>query len=165
MVIFLFKKEKGLCTRHFSDDGKRFRRDLSLHKRKIGCIKEEKAVKNFMVATVLFIIFIIATIFNAVFITSESNRLTDLANELPSVADKGCREALSEFNDRWDSFTRIASLTVSYSELNKIDCTLKEMKAHLENSNDIDFDQARVVLISSLRELSRHERISINSIF
>ena len=118
-----------------------------------------------MVATVLFIIFIIATIFNAVFITSESNRLTDLANELPSVTDKGCREALSEFNDRWDSFARIASLTVSYSELNKIDCTLKEMKAHLENSNDIDFDQARVVLISSLRELSRPERISINSIF
>lgn len=122
-------------------------------------------MKNFVIATVLFLIFIIATIFNSVFITSQVARLVDLASALPSVSDKRCHEALADFKSQWDSFAHVASLTASYSELNKIGCTLEEMAAHLTNRNDIDFDQARVILINSLRELSRHERISIGSIF
>ena len=122
-------------------------------------------MKNFIIATILFIIFIIATILNASFILSEVRDLTVLAENVRQDGFFEGTPSLKEFEKRWNDFKRIAALTISRSELNRISNLADELRVHLSNENKNGFDQAATMLVISIRELSRHEIISIDSIF
>lgn len=122
-------------------------------------------MKSFVFSIFLFIILISLSLFNSSFILSHSEELLYLAESLPNVSSPECRERLDTFNIKWKEFKKAASLTVSHSELNRIDCLLGELYAHLENSNSWDFDCALPTLKNLLRELSRFERFSFESVF
>ncbi|MBE6597306.1 MAG: DUF4363 family protein [Ruminococcaceae bacterium] len=122
-------------------------------------------MKNLIIATLLFIILLSATILNAVFITSQAEDLIDMVTEIPSAENASCPISLENFENSWKRFEQIAFFTLSYSELNKINCLIDELHAHLKNYNDADFDHAKAVLINSLTELSRHEKMDFRSIF
>ena len=122
-------------------------------------------MRNFWIATILFIILLTATVSNSFFICLRSNDLRTLAQDIPSVDSKECLRHLITLDSEWRNFRRVASLTVSYSELNKISCTINELYVHLKNKNKVDFDHGLCVLINALSEISRSERFSFESIF
>ena len=122
-------------------------------------------MRSFIVSSLLFIILITATLLNSFFICSRADRLIDLVNEIPSVDADRCNIALIAFDNEWQKFKKAAAFTTAYSELNKISCVIEELYVHLENKNKYDFDHCIATLRLCLSEISRLEKISVDSVF
>ena len=122
-------------------------------------------MKSFTIAIILFTILIAGTITNSIFIKTSIEELSSSAKNIPSIKSKDCLIKLNEFNEDWNKFKKIATLTVSYSELNKISCLIDELYTHFYNMNNDDFEHARTITINALREVSRLEQFNTISIF
>ena len=122
-------------------------------------------MRSVIIASILFIILTSITLINSLFITSNSSKLIESAQSLPEVFSPNCIDSLNELNDQWNKFKKAASYTVSYSELNRISCLIKELYIHYYNQNQADFNFCLRTIINCLEELSRFERFSFEAIF
>ena len=122
-------------------------------------------MRSFVVVTFLFIILLSATFANSSFIRTSSAELIDAAESIPQIDSIQCEAQLNLFEEKWNKFKKAASFSVSFSELNKISCLVEELRVHHSNRNDMDFDHALTVMLNHLRELSRFEQLSIDTIF
>lgn len=122
-------------------------------------------MKSFVFSIVLFIILISLSLLNSSFILSRSEELLYFAENIPAANSSNCAEKLDAFNNKWNEFKKAASLTISYSELNRIDCLLGELYVHLKNTNIWDFDSSLKTIKVLIQEISRFERFSFETVF
>ena len=117
------------------------------------------------IAIISFIILILCTISNSIFVNKEVQSLIISAQSLPDINSEQCKFMINEFEADWKKFKSKASLTSNYAEISKISLLVKELYVHLDNNNEEDFDNVIENLINSLNELSRLEKLSFESIF
>ena len=122
-------------------------------------------MRSLVIVIILFLILLTATILNSLFIIASSEELIDLAQSIPSLKSASCSESLTSFENRWNEFKKAASFTVSYSELNRISCLINELRVHLSNQNEVDFEHGIALMINYLSELPRFEQLSTDAIF
>ena len=134
---------------------------MSLNRRK----GRNSSVRSFVVVSILFIILLILVFSNAFFIQSSSEKLFKSVCDIPPVDSDICLERITAFEENWNKFKKAASLTVSYSELNRISCLIDELYAHHSNRNEFDFDHTLAIIKNSLREIPRFETLSSDSVF
>lgn len=121
-------------------------------------------MKSLAISIILFILLITGLILNAIYINEETSKLTVLVKGLDDINCEDFDEQISRLEEEWQRFRRIADISCQHSDLNKIDLTIQEMKARAEVNSPEDYETARQALIFLLKELSRLEKLSPESL-
>ena len=117
-------------------------------------------MKSLTIALALFALLLTGIFLNAIYINEETSRWSKLAESLDNIESESFEQRFNAFESEWKNFKRIADISCQYSDLNRIDMTIKEMKARAETDSPEDYETARQTLIFLLSELSRLERLS-----
>ena len=121
-------------------------------------------MKSLITSIVLFAILLTVIFLNAIYINEESLKLAAIAKKLESIDSDDFEEGFSELESEWESFRRLADASCQYSDLNKIDQIIGEMKSRAATNCPEDYETARQTLILLLKELPRLERINLNAL-
>ena len=122
-------------------------------------------MKSFTIALVLFTTLVVIIIANSLYITSETQRLVDIAEGLPDFEDESLNQNIDLFENDWKRFRSIADISCSYGEMSKIDMAFADLRVFIKEDNRSDYEHTRVFIILQLKELARLERISLNGLF
>ena len=122
-------------------------------------------MKSFTIAVVLFTTLVVIIIANSLYITSETQRLIEIANGLPDFDDERLSQSIDLFENGWRRFRAIADISCSYNEMSKIDMAIADLRVFIKENNRSDYEHTRTFIIIQLKELARLERISLNGLF
>ena len=121
-------------------------------------------MKSFFIALSLFALLLFAVIGNAIYINEEIESLTEELEALGSFESPNFNDKLDEIEDNWQNFRAIADISCAYSELNKIDTTLHQLRAYAAAKSFDEYEATRTTLILLLRDLARLEKITLKSL-
>jgi hypothetical protein len=121
-------------------------------------------MKSLVISLLLFALLISVIIINAIYINEETLRLIDITTELHLLKGAELEGSLNHLESEWNNFKKVADISCAYTDVNKIDFTIKEMKMRAATNSPEEFEAARQTLIFLLNELSRLEKISCDGL-
>ncbi len=122
-------------------------------------------MKVFYTAIILFVLMIAVITVNYVYINRVCNSMYVMASEAPGVDEEGCYAVVSVLDNYWQENQKYVCLSVSYIELNQICNSISSMKAYAKSKNAAEFENARQILLNTIREVRRLESFTIENIF
>ena len=122
-------------------------------------------MKDFIISIILFSLLISIIIGNSLYINNEIKLLNEAVKSVPEIDSPECQKSINFLRDEWQSFKKIARLSLNYAEINKMDCLIEEMNCHLRNRNVNDFENSKVMILNLLGEIVRLEEVSVDGIF
>ena len=121
-------------------------------------------MRDLIISLILFIIMIGIITGNAIFVLGGVDELIVAVESIPDINAADCEKRIGELRLYWRDFKRIARLTLSYTELNRMECLIEEMECHRSTKNVNDFEHSKVMMINLLREMARLEKISLGGV-
>ena len=121
-------------------------------------------MKGFIISLTLFLLLLSVIIINAIYINEGIDRLTASAESLGSFDSSNFSDNLDKLEESWDEFRAIADISCSYSELNKIDTALYQLRAYAATESLEDYEATRATLVLLLRDLARLEKITLKGL-
>lgn len=121
-------------------------------------------MRDLIISVVLFALMITAIVGNSIFVCKEAKLLRDAVSRVPSIDAPECKNRIGELRIYWRDFKKVARLSLSYSELNRMECLIEEMECHRQTGNANDFEHAKVMMMNVLNEIERHERVSLDGV-
>ena len=121
-------------------------------------------MRDLIISLILFIIMIGIITGNAIFILGGVDDLIVAVESVPDINAADCEKRIGELRLYWRDFKKIARLTLSYTELNRMECLIEEIECHRSTKNVNDFEHAKVMMINLLQEMARLEKISLGSV-
>ena len=122
-------------------------------------------MRDFIISIILFSILLALIIGNSLYINNEIKLLNEAVKDVPEIDSPECQNSINHLRDEWQSFKKIARLSLNYAEINRMDCLIEEMNCHLRTKNVNDFENSKVMILNLLGEIVRLEEISIDGIF
>lgn len=121
-------------------------------------------MRDLIISIVLFIIMTGIIVGNSLFVCAGTERLIGALGEVPAVDAPHCEKKIGEVRLYWRDFKKVARLSLSYSELNRMECLIEEMDCHRRTGNANDFEHAKVMMVNLLLEMARLERLSLDGV-
>lgn len=121
-------------------------------------------MRDLTISVVLFALMITAIVGNSLFVCKEADLLRGAVDRVPSIDSPGCEERIGELRIYWRDFKKVARLSLSYSELNRMECLIEEMECHRQTGNVNDFEHAKVMMMNVLNEIERHEKVTLDGV-
>ena len=121
-------------------------------------------MRDLTISVVLFALMITTIVGNSLFVCKEADLLRGAVDRVPSIGSPGCEERIGELRIYWRDFKKVARLSLSYSELNRMECLIEEMECHRQTGNVNDFEHAKVMIMNVLNEIERHEKVTLDGV-
>lgn len=121
-------------------------------------------MRDLIISLVLFTLMIGFIVGNSLFVQRNTRQLISALGEVPAVDAPDCEKKIGEVRLYWRDFKKVARLSLSYSEMNRMECLIEEMDCHRRTGNANDFEHAKVMMINLLREMARLERLSLDGV-
>ncbi len=121
-------------------------------------------MRDLIISLVLFALMIGFVVGNSLFVQRGTERLIDAVEDVPAIDAPDCEKKIGELRLYWRDFKKAARFSLCYSELNRIECLIEEMDCHRQTDNMHDFEHAKVMLTSLLREIARLEKVSLDGV-
>lgn len=120
-------------------------------------------MRAFICSVVLFIIIIGGVIGNAFYVSFVADRLEQYADRLKN--NKSPTNTLEELWDFWNMHRKFTAISVETKELDAIEKIILTLELSAETGAEFEFENCRRLLKEAATELSRLERLSMESIF
>ena len=120
-------------------------------------------MRAFICSVVLFIIIIGGVVGNAVYISFVAGRLERYADLLENSNSPD--STLDELWDFWNTHRKFTAISVETKELDAIEKIILTLELSSESGAKFEFENYRRLLKKAATELSRLERLSVESIF
>lgn len=120
-------------------------------------------MKTFVVSLIFFALLLGTICWNYIFINSMADEMNRQITELPACAQ--AKDALDSLTSYWEERHAIAGLSVSYEVLYEVEENLADLRSAAAQNEASDFEAARERALTSIRQLRRLERFSIENIF
>ena len=121
-------------------------------------------MRDLIISLTLFVLLIGAIIGNSVFILRGTERIDGLIDEVPALDEGDCKERIAQLRSAFEQFKRVARLSLEYSELNRMECLIEELECHRLSGNVNDFEHAKVMMKNVIKEIERHEKVTLDGI-
>ena len=131
-------------------------------------------MKSTVIAGVLVGLMLIVMSINAIFINALANDILNHVYSLPSDANdeifsndekrEQIKKSINELHYKWQKNEFAVSLTMPYSELERIKTAIDLMRSYFFNENLSEYLAARMRLINALERLKHNELPSIENI-
>lgn len=121
-------------------------------------------MKSFFISLSLFALLLFAIISNAIYINEEIESITKEIESLGSFESPNFNGELDKIEKSWQDFRVIADISCAYSELNKIDTTLHQLRAYATAKSFDEYEATRATLVLLLRDLARLEKITLKGL-
>ena len=121
-------------------------------------------MKSFIISSILFSFLIIAILINAIYINEGIDHLTEITEALGDFNSEGFNDKLEELEECWKHFRKAADISCSYSELNRIDTTFRQLRSYANTKSQSEYEATRSTLIILLNDLSRLEKITLKGL-
>lgn len=121
-------------------------------------------MRSFIFTLLLFGVMLVGIVGNAIFIHRLSDDLLDLLDTLPAHAGERESTALDELEARWEHARTWVSLSVSYSDMNRISHDLASLRAFCEDGEDADYFAAREQLRLAIEDMRRFEMLALDNL-
>ena len=122
-------------------------------------------MKVLYTAIILFMVMIAVVVVNYIYINRVCDRMYVMASQAPGVDEEGCYGQVSILDDVWQENQKYVCLSVSYVELNQIGNSISSMKAFAQTKDAAEFENARRILLNTIREVRRLESFTVETIF
>ena len=121
-------------------------------------------MRDLIISLILFALMIGIIVGNSLFVRRGTEGLIGAVEGVPDLGSPDCERKIGELRLYWRDFKRIAQLSLSYAELNRMECLIEEMECHRLTGNVNDFEHAKVMMINLLREMERLEKLSLDGV-
>ena len=123
-------------------------------------------MKSFLGSVILFTILILAVTLNAIYILGLSERIGQYAERLERVEKEEDPTALlEELQDLWKQNRKYLAFSIDTATLDDIEKTILSLIVAYESGDSYEFEKYRAYLGEAAREISRFERLDIETIF
>ena len=123
-------------------------------------------MKSFFGSVILFTILILAFTLNGIYILNLSERIGQYAEWLERVEKKEDPTALlEELQDLWKQNRKYLAFSIDTATLDDIEKTILSLIVAYESGDSYEFEKYRAYLGEAAREISRFERLDIETIF
>ena len=122
-------------------------------------------MKSFFGSVILFTILILAVTLNGIYILNLSERIGQYAEWFERVEKKEDPTALlEELQDLWKQNRKYLALSIDTATLDDIEKTILSLIVAYESGDSYEFEKYRAYLGEAAREISRFERLDIETI-
>jgi hypothetical protein len=123
-------------------------------------------MKSFLGSVILFTILILAVTLNGIYILNLSERIGQYAERLERVEKEEDPTALlEELQDLWKQNRKYLAFSIDTATLDDIEKTILSLIVAYESGDSYEFEKYRAYLGEAAREISRFERLDIETIF
>jgi hypothetical protein len=123
-------------------------------------------MKSFCGSVILFTILILAVTLNGIYILDLSERIGQYAERLERVEKEEDPTALlEELQDLWKQNRKYLAFSIDTETLDDIEKTILSLIVAYESGDSYEFEKYRAYLGEAAREISRFERLDIETIF
>ena len=122
-------------------------------------------MKSFLGSVILFTILILAVTLNGIYILNLSERIGQYAERLERVEKEEDPTALlEELQDLWKQNRKYLAFSIDTATLDDIEKTILSLIVAYESGDSYEFEKYRAYLGEAAREISRFERLDIETI-
>lgn len=121
-------------------------------------------MRDLIISIVLFVVMITAIAGSSLFIIKQTDELCEAVGRIPSIDSPDCEKRIGELRIYWKDFKKIARMSLCYSEINRMECLIEELECHRQTGNNNDFEHVKVTMVSVLKEMARHEKVTLNGV-
>lgn len=122
-------------------------------------------MKSFVGSVILFTILILAVTLNGIYILGLSERIGQYAERLERVEKEEDPTALlEELQDLWKQNRKYLAFSIDTATLDDIEKTILSLIVAYESGDSYEFEKYRAYLGEAAREISRFERLDIETI-
>ena len=122
-------------------------------------------MKSFLGSVILFTILILAVTLNGIYILNLSERIGQYAERLERVEKEEDPTALlEELQDLWKQNRKYLAFSIDTATLDDIEKTILSLVVAYESGDSYEFEKYRAYLGEAAREISRFERLDIETI-
>jgi hypothetical protein len=122
-------------------------------------------MKSFLGSVILFTILILAVTLNGIYILNLSERIGQYAERLERVEKEEDPTALlEELQDLWKQNRKYLAFSIDTETLDDIEKTILSLIVAYESGDSYEFEKYRAYLGEAAREISRFERLDIETI-
>lgn len=117
-------------------------------------------MKSFYTVTVLFILMLLASSYNCIYIRNLSDELIQSCEQFDQTASPELvTERTQKIRDRWESQRKFVQITVNHTEIELIDNTIDEFCVYAQYGTEADFQRAKQIAVNALEELRQSETL------
>lgn len=121
-------------------------------------------MKGFIFTIILFSIMIAAILANVLFVKSITNQMTETIKSLNPIPCEDNNAILNEFDKLWKKRSIWLSLSVTYEDIQELTDTLDALITANTNENPNQFKIYTELLLNSIDEIGRLEKLSAKNI-
>lgn len=121
-------------------------------------------MKSFLGSVILFAILILAVTLNGIYILNLSERIGQYAERFERV-EEDPTALLEELQDLWKQNRKYLAFSIDTAALDDIEKTILSLIVAYESGDSYEFEKYRAYLGEAAREISRFERLDIETIF
>ena len=122
-------------------------------------------MRSLIATIVLFCMMILAATANFVYVNHVANKMTALADALPSVREPNCTEKTAELCKVWEKNAPIVGLTVGFLTVDKLSEYCETLHACAQVGDLYGYQTALTLLYDSIDDVRRLERFSVGNLF
>jgi hypothetical protein len=123
-------------------------------------------MKSFCGSVILFTILILAVTLNGIYILDLSERIGQYAERLErDEKEEDPTALLEELQDLWKQNRKYLAFSIDTETLDDIEKTILSLIVAYESGDSYEFEKYRAYLGEAAREISRFERLDIETIF
>lgn len=115
-------------------------------------------MKSFYIVTVLFILMLLASSYNNIYIRNLSDELIQSCENFDQGTSPDLiAERAQKIRDRWKSQRSFVQITVNHTEIELIDNAIDEFCVYAQLGDEADFQRAKQLAVNALEELRQSE--------
>ena len=120
-------------------------------------------MKAFWISLILFSLLLVGILGNVYYIHQSERTLADLVTRLDTPEER--EELLLALESFWEKNRDLFGLSVGFRELDQFEALLTELRWAYEARDEAEFQRSRALLLDSIEEITRNEKISMGNIF
>ena len=128
-------------------------------------------MRSFRISVGILAVILAFAVFNSFYVHHKLDEIQTLVMEIPDDKDSIAAErdksksTAEQIYEKWDKFVPYLTFVASYTELNRADDAILELRASIDSENYEDAVTARAKLLDALRRMWELEGLSPQAIF
>lgn len=121
-------------------------------------------MKGLIITVILFLLLILTIFLNAFFVNRTIQNMQNIINSLNSVPCEENKVLIDDFIKYWSKTSILLSLSVNYEDIEEITDITDSLKSANSTQNISQYKMYVELLLNSIEEIGRLEKISIKNI-
>lgn len=121
-------------------------------------------MKSFYISIVILALIILIISLNFMYINNVSKNLTESVSHIQSLPFEEREAEVRRLEQYWEQERKIVSLSVRYTEIDRVDDYVISVSASYRDGNVHDCNQALALMLDAAKELARLEKFDFSNI-